>query len=88
VTKHPNTRYPEQRTYPDFDMTHEHNTVTRQCILRDAYATLTPLFAIEDVAALTDAIHCAFADDDLARRVDPAPKKWTGSGRHALHVGR
>ena len=32
---------------------------------------------------------------DLAKRVfqlhgtcDPAPKKWTGSGRHALHVGR
>ena len=22
------------------------------------------------------------------RRRDPAPKKWTGSGRHALHVGR
>jgi hypothetical protein len=20
--------------------------------------------------------------------IDPAPEKWTGSGRHALHVGR
>jgi len=66
ATNHPNTRFPEPSTYPDFDMTHEHNTFTRQCILRDTYDALEPPFKKEDATALTDAIHCAFVDDELA----------------------
>lgn len=27
-----------------------------------------------------------FAGDEI--QTDPAPDKWTGSGRHSLHVGR
>ncbi|WP_170386254.1 carcinine hydrolase/isopenicillin-N N-acyltransferase family protein [Ruegeria atlantica] len=74
VTNHPNSRYPGPSTYPDFDMTHEHNTFTRQCILRDTYAALTPPFTKEDVTALTDSIHCAFVDDELA---EAGPKERT-----------
>ncbi len=66
ATNHPNTKFPDPSTYPDFDMTHEHNTFTRQCILRDTYDSLSPPFKKEDATALTDAIHCAFIDDELA----------------------
>lgn len=66
ATNHPNTKYPNPSTYPDFDMTREHNTFTRQCILRDTYNTLEPPLNREDATALTDAIHCAFIDDELA----------------------
>jgi hypothetical protein len=42
--------------------------------LRDTYETLTPPFSKEDVTALTDSIHCAFRDDELA---EAGPKERT-----------
>jgi len=66
ITNHPVTKFPNPTTYPEFDEEAEHNTFTRQLILRDAYAKLKPPFTFKDAVAMTDAVHCAFADDKKA----------------------
>ena len=74
VTNHPVYNYPAPPTYPEFDETKEHNTFQRQIIFRDAYAELKPPFKKEDATAMTDAVHCAFVDDEKA---EAAPMERT-----------
>jgi len=66
ITNHPVSKFPNPSTYPDFDENAEHNTFQRQIIFREAYAKLTPPFTISDVVAMSDAVHCSFADDEKA----------------------
>ena len=74
VSNHPLYKYPEPSTYPDFDMEAEHGTFTRQIILRDEYAKMKAPLKREDATKLTDAIHCAFIDDEKA---EAGPKERT-----------
>ena len=66
ITNHPVSKFPNPSTYPPFNEEAEHNTFQRQIIFRDAYAKLTPPFTISDVVAMSDAVHCSFADDEKA----------------------
>ena len=66
VTNHELSKYPDPSTYPAFDIKAEHNTFARQLILRDAYAELNGPFKKDDVTAMTDAVHCSFADTTKA----------------------
>lgn len=66
VTNHQLSKYPDPGTYPEFDIHAEHNTYARQLIFRDAYAGLSAPFKIDDVNAMTDAVHCSFTDTKKA----------------------
>ncbi len=61
-TNHPIHTYPTPDTFPDVDMTEEHNTFVRQIILREAYSKLKPPFTLDDAGNLIDAVHCSFVD--------------------------
>ena len=74
ITNHPISSYPELSTFPMFDKNSEHNTFQRMCIFKDAYAKLTPPFEKKDATTMTDAVHCAFVDDDKA---EAAPMERT-----------
>lgn len=74
VTNHPVHTYPTPDTYPDIDMGKEHNTFTRQVMLREKYAELSPPFTREDATALSDAVRCSFVDD---KRAEAAFKERT-----------
>ena len=65
-TNHPLHTFPTPETYPEVDMTKEHNTFTRQHILRDAYGRLKPPFTLDDASALIDSVHCSFVDSAKA----------------------
>jgi len=73
-TNHPVHLYPTPDTYPEIDMSREHNTFTRQVLLRDKFATLEAPYKREDATALTDVVHCAFADD---KKAEAAPRERT-----------
>jgi len=47
-------------------MDREHNTFTRQVMLRERYAELSRPFTRKDATALTDAVRCSFVDDKRA----------------------
>jgi hypothetical protein len=74
ITNHPVSKFPEPSTYPEFDENAEHNSFQRQIIFRDTYAALKPPFKKEDVTKLTEAVHCAFVDDEKA---EAGPKERT-----------
>ena len=61
-TNHPIHIYPTPETYPEVDMTEEHNTFVRQIMLREAYSKLTPPFTLDDAENLIDTVHCSFVD--------------------------
>ena len=65
-TNHPIHIYPTPETYPDVDMTHEHNTFVRQHMLRDAYSKMTPPFTLDDAENLINVVHCSFVDGTKA----------------------
>ena len=58
-------------TFLEFDLSKEHNTFSRQILLRDKFTTLKPPYKREDVTVLTDAVHCAFIDH---KKAEAAPK--------------
>ncbi|TWT60933.1 carcinine hydrolase/isopenicillin-N N-acyltransferase family protein [Rubinisphaera italica] len=74
ITNHPLHLFPTPDTFPEINMEAEHNSFTRQVLLNDAYARLKPPFKREDATSLTDAIHCAFIDDEKA---EAGPKERT-----------
>ena len=65
-TNHPIHNFPTPDTYPDVDMTKEHNTFVRQHILRDAYSKMTPPFTLDDAEDLINTVHCSFIDGGKA----------------------
>ena len=65
-TNHPIHTYPTPDTYPDVDMSEEHNTFVRQHMIRDAYSKLTPPFTLEDAENLINEVHCSFVDSKAA----------------------
>ena len=74
ITNHPIHTYPTPDTYPEFDLSQEHNTFTRQILLQDKLQTLETPYQREDAITLMDTIHCAFIDD---RKAEAAPKERT-----------
>ncbi len=74
ITNHPVSKYPNPSSYPDFDENAEHNSFQRQIIFRNAYAKLQPPFSKQDATTMTDAVHCAFIDDEKA---EAGPKERT-----------
>ena len=66
VTNHPPHTFPTPDTFLEFDLSKEHNTFSRQILLRAKFATLKPPYKREDVTALTDMVHCTFIDDKKA----------------------
>ena len=74
ITNHPVHTYPTPDTYPEVDMDKEHNTFTRQVLLKEKFATLQAPYKRADATALTDAVHCSFVDDHQA---EAAPNERT-----------
>jgi hypothetical protein len=74
VTNHPLHTFPTPDTFLEFDLSKEHNTFSRQIVLRAKFATFKPPYKREDVTALTDVVHCAFIDD---KKAEAAPKGRT-----------
>ena len=74
VTNHPLHTFPTPDTFLEFDLSKEHNTFSRQILLRAKFTTFKPPYKREDVTALTDAVHCAFIDD---KKAEAAPKERT-----------
>jgi hypothetical protein len=65
-TNHPLHTYPTPDTYPDVNMEAEHNTFTRQIILRNKYQDFAMPLKRDDATALTDSVHVAFQDPEKA----------------------
>ncbi|MGB5318867.1 linear amide C-N hydrolase [Eudoraea sp.] len=61
-TNHPIHTWPTPDTFPEVDMTEEHNTFVRQIMLREAYSELKPPFTLDDAGNLIDTVHCSFVD--------------------------
>lgn len=74
ITNHPCHTYPTPETYPDLEMSAEHNTFVRQILFRRTFEGLSAPLQRADATTLTDAVHCAFADDHKA---EAAPKERT-----------
>jgi hypothetical protein len=66
VTNHPLHRFPTRSHFPDLDMSKEHNTYVRVCMLEDAIANHGGVFTLDDVHALLTTVTCAFADNHAA----------------------
>jgi len=73
VSNHPLHTFPIPDTFLEFGLSKEHNTFSRQILLRAKFATFKPPYKREDVTTLTDAVHCAFIDEKKAV-VAVAPK--------------
>jgi len=65
-TNHPLHEYPTPDTYPDVNMEAEHNTFTRQVILREKYQELEMPLKRSNATDLTDAVHVAFQNPEIA----------------------
>jgi hypothetical protein len=65
-TNHPLHTYPTPDTYPDVNMEAEHNTFTRQVILREKYQDFAMPLKRSNATDLTDAVHVAFQDAEKA----------------------
>jgi len=61
-TNHPLHIWPTPDTYPEVDMTKEHNTFVRQYMLREAFAKMKPPFTLDDAEDLINTVHCSFID--------------------------
>jgi hypothetical protein len=65
-TNHPLHTYPTPDTYPEVNMEAEHNTFTRQVILRDKYQDFAMPLKRINATDLTDSVHVAFQDPEKA----------------------
>lgn len=74
ITNHPCHLYPTADSFPAVSMEAEHNTFTRQILLRSCYDALSQPLTRDDATKLTDKVHCAFVDDIKA---EAAPKERT-----------
>ncbi|EIM96354.1 choloylglycine hydrolase [Paraburkholderia hospita] len=75
VTNHPLHHFPNHADYPELDMSMEHNTYVRVCMLEDAIADHDGAFTPGDVHALLMKVTCAFADNRMAGVNAPFPER-------------
>jgi Acyl-coenzyme A:6-aminopenicillanic acid acyl-transferase len=66
ITNHAVHLYPTPDTYPEAPPAAAHNTFNRQQVLRATYAGLTQPLKRDHATVLTDSVHCAYVDDELA----------------------
>ena len=66
ITNHAVHLYPTPDTYPEAPPAAAHNTFNRQKVLRATYAGLAQPLKRDHATVLTDSVHCAYVDDELA----------------------